>query len=133
MPLIRYELGDLAEVGTAHPSCGRGLPTLRRILGRYRNLFRFRDGKRVWPVFTNFQVHEFVPLKQMQVVQIDLDHVEIRYVPDGSDRPIDLLGLTHSVRTTLDQPVEVTLRPVERIERSPSGKYEDCVSLVPAK
>jgi phenylacetate-CoA ligase len=33
MPLLRYELGDYAEVGEPCP-CGRGLPVLSRILGR---------------------------------------------------------------------------------------------------
>ena len=33
MPLIRYDIGDYEEVGEAC-SCGRGLPVLRRILGR---------------------------------------------------------------------------------------------------
>ncbi len=32
-PMIRYEIADHAEVGPLCP-CGRGLPTLRRILGR---------------------------------------------------------------------------------------------------
>src|SRR5262249_24047775 len=43
MPLIRYEVGDLAEVGSPSSRCGRGLPLLRRVVGRYRNVFRFRD------------------------------------------------------------------------------------------
>jgi phenylacetate-CoA ligase len=34
-PLIRYELGDHAEAGGAC-SCGRGLPTLKRVLGHAR-------------------------------------------------------------------------------------------------
>ena len=33
MPLIRYDVGDDAEVGAPCP-CGRGLPVLTRILGR---------------------------------------------------------------------------------------------------
>jgi phenylacetate-CoA ligase len=33
MPLVRYDIGDLAEVGDPCP-CGRGLPVLRRIAGR---------------------------------------------------------------------------------------------------
>ncbi len=37
-PTIRYAIGDYAEVGTG--TCGRGLPSLRRILGRSRNLMR---------------------------------------------------------------------------------------------
>jgi phenylacetate-CoA ligase len=44
-PLIRYEIGDYAEVGAAC-SCGRGLPVLKRIMGRYRNLLTLPDGTR---------------------------------------------------------------------------------------
>jgi phenylacetate-CoA ligase len=130
MPLIRYELGDMAEVGSPQPACGRGLPTLRRILGRYRNMFRFRDGTTAWPVVSWFKLHEFIALKQFQIVQIDLDRVEIRYVPKGAGQAVDLAGLTQRVRTALRQPVEVTVRSVDRIERPPSGKFEDCISLV---
>src|SRR5262249_3124394 len=45
MPLIRYALEDMAEVAPTPASCGRAHPTLRRILGRSRNLFRFRNGQ----------------------------------------------------------------------------------------
>ncbi|HMK67700.1 MAG TPA: AMP-binding protein, partial [Stellaceae bacterium] len=38
-PILRYEIGDWAEPGGPCP-CGRGLPTLRRILGRERNLVK---------------------------------------------------------------------------------------------
>ncbi len=130
MPLIRYELGDLAEVGAAIPSCGRELPTLRRILGRYRNMFRFRDGTTLYPNVASFQLNQFVAFKQWQVVQTDFDHVEIRYVVELPQQTVNLRALTDRVRAVLSQPVDVVLRAVDSIERSPSGKYEDCISLV---
>jgi phenylacetate-coenzyme A ligase PaaK-like adenylate-forming protein len=120
---------DLAEAGTAILSCGRGLPTLRRILGRYRNVFRFRDGTKVWP--TPAPLKTSIALKQFQVVQTDFDHIEIRYVPESADQPIDLAALTQRVRSALRQPVNVTLRAVPTIPRSPNGKYEDFISQVP--
>jgi phenylacetate-CoA ligase len=130
MPLIRYELGDFAEVGSADPACERKLPTLRRIMGRYRNLFRFRDGTRIWPVATLFRLPDFVMLKQFQIVQTDFDHIEIKYVPEGTPGAVDLAALTQRVRTVLKQPVDVTLRAVDSIERTATGKFEDCISLV---
>jgi phenylacetate-CoA ligase len=94
MPLIRYEIGDLAEAGSDRARCRRGLPSLRRILGRYRNLFRFRDGTTVWP--QQMGLGKFIAHKQFQVVQTNHDHIEIRYVPAPTDQPIDLPGLTDS-------------------------------------
>jgi phenylacetate-CoA ligase len=132
MPLIRYELGDMAEVSTTPSACGRGLPTLRRIVGRYRNLFRYQDGSTSLPAVSRFKLADFIAIKRFQVVQIDLDHVEIRYVPreEGSNQRIDYAGLTERVRSVLRQPVQVAVRRVVQIDRSSSGKYEDCISLV---
>src|SRR6185437_16003324 len=48
MPLIRYAIGDYAEVGAPCP-CGRGLPVIERLLGRRRNMVTLPDGRRAWP------------------------------------------------------------------------------------
>ena len=130
-PLIRYEPGDLAEAGSERARCRRGLPSLRRILGRYRNVFRFRDGRIVSPSAGQFRLREFLPLKQVQIVQLDHDRVEICWLGDGEEHPVDLAALTERVCTVLRQRVEVSLLKVDAIERSPSGKFEDCISLVP--
>ena len=45
MPLIRYAIGDLAEVGAACP-CGRTLPVLRRVLGRTRDMLVLPSGEK---------------------------------------------------------------------------------------
>ena len=45
MPLLRYEIGDYAEVGPTC-DCGRTLPVLTRILGRDRNRLVMPNGER---------------------------------------------------------------------------------------
>jgi phenylacetate-CoA ligase len=132
MPLVRYEMGDVAQVGAAVASCGRGLPNLRRILGRYRNMFRFRSGRIVWPDLANFHLREWIPLKQLQLIQLDFDTIEIRYVPLATDVMVDITGLTDHIRSIIHEPIVLKLQPVERIDRPPSGKFEDCISLVGA-
>jgi phenylacetate-CoA ligase len=132
MPLIRYELGDMAEAGSAPAACGRGLPTIRRILGRARHMFRFRDGTTIWPIPGDFAVRKFIAAKQVQIVQTDLDHIEIRYVPQDTGELPDVSALTQRIRTVMRQPVHVVVRSVDQIERSPTGKYEECLSLVAA-
>ena len=123
--------GTWQKVGSTPAACGHGLPTWRRILGRDRNMFRFRDGTTSWPIAGSFKLYEFIALKQFQVVQTDPNRIEIRYVPAPPERQIDLPALTQRVRTVLRQPVEVSVRSVDHIDRSRSGKYEDCISLVP--
>ena len=129
MPFIRFELGDVAEVGCAEPSCGRGLPTLRRILGRVRNMFRFSDGSVIWPIASAFRLGEYVNHTQYQIVQTDLQHIEIRYVWEGEPQKIDVAGLTQQVCSALKQRVSVAVCRVSEIPRTRTGKYEDCVSL----
>ena len=68
---------------------------------------------------------------QFQVVQTELDHAEIRYICELDQRPIDLAALTQRVRSALRQPVDVSLRVVNKIERSRSGKFEVFITLVP--
>ncbi|MEO6609789.1 MAG: AMP-binding protein, partial [Aestuariivirga sp.] len=48
-PIFRYDIGDYAEQGDGC-LCGRGLPTLNRIMGRERNLVMKPDGTRNWPL-----------------------------------------------------------------------------------
>jgi phenylacetate-CoA ligase len=81
-PLIRYAIGDYAEL--AEPcSCGRGLLSLRRILGRRRNLLTLPTGERFWPVFGTRIFRDISPaIRQYQVVQTVLDRLEVRLVTD---------------------------------------------------
>lgn len=46
MPLIRYELGDLAEWGD-ECSCGRPMPVIKTVWGRERHLIKRPDGKQI--------------------------------------------------------------------------------------
>ncbi len=128
-PLLRYDLGDLAEVGGPCP-CGRGLPVLERILGRVRNLLVYPDGRRTWPFFTDRGLEEIAPIRQFQVVQRALDHLELRMVVDRPVTAEEEARLKVLLHDQLDQEFEVTLTRVDRIERGPGGKFEDFRSEV---
>jgi phenylacetate-CoA ligase len=78
-PIIRYEIRDYAEAGGACP-CGRGLPTLKRILGRRRNMVTLPDGSRHWPLVGLHAFRGIAPIRQYQAVQHSLDTVEMNLV-----------------------------------------------------
>src|SRR5208282_1975053 len=44
-PFIRYEIGDLATRGPDRCPCGRGLPSLVRVLGKRRPMFRLAGNR----------------------------------------------------------------------------------------
>ena len=81
-PLVRYDIRDYAEVGGACP-CGRGLPTLKRILGRERNLVIKPDGTRNWPLVGFHQFRDIAPIQQYQFIQHDLETIEVRLVSEA--------------------------------------------------
>jgi phenylacetate-CoA ligase len=123
-------MGDWGALSAEPCACGRTLPQFDRIHGRSRNMFRFSDGTRVWPVLQSWKVQSLVPHRQFQVVQTGPDEIEYRYVPADPSRPVDAAGLTALARAQLHPNVRITPVAVEAIARSPGGKREDYVSLV---
>ncbi|MCW8890088.1 MAG: AMP-binding protein, partial [Sedimenticola sp.] len=78
-PLLRYDIGDYAELGESC-SCGRGLPIIKRIAGRVRNMLVLPNGERFWPLFGPSKCAAVAPIKQIQCVQQDYTKLEIRMV-----------------------------------------------------
>jgi len=130
MPLIRYDIGDYAEAGAQNPKCIRGLPTIRRILGRARNRFQFADGTVQWPELADFRLRELIRYKDLQLLQQEPHRIEVRYVPDGPEAQIDTEKVVQRIREVLRQPVVVSLSTVAELGRITYGKIEDCISLV---
>ncbi len=129
-PFIRYDTGDLGIMAAEPCGCGRTLSVIDTILGRTRNIFRFVDGTTALPRLESSKVQPFVPHRQFQVVQTALDRIEYRYVPAGPGQTNDIAGLTDFVRRRLHPSLTVVAIAMDAIPRSPSGKYEDYVSLV---
>ena len=130
MPFIRYEIGDYAVAGPAKVKCPVRLPTLTRVLGRYRNTFTLKDGRIIYPYVAIGRFRDFIPFEQVQVVQTDYDAVEVRYVP-LSKAKADEAGLQAYLREAIDPSLHVCAKAVDEIPRSASGKFEDFLSLVP--
>jgi phenylacetate-CoA ligase len=130
MPFIRYDIGDFAVSTEETCSCGSVLPRLAAILGRQRNVFTFSDGSQhsPWKWRSVFAPH--LRAAQLQIVQTALDRIEIRYVPQAGAEAPDVAAIEQIGRKAIHPSVTVRPVAVAKIERHPSGKIEDCVSLV---
>lgn len=129
MPLIRYASGDYAEVA-APCACGRGLPALRRIVGRQRNMLVRPDGVRHWPSFPSEAWREIAPVVQIQLIQDAVDHIEARLVMARDLTDGEAGRLIVALQECLGYPFRITLQRVDVIPRSASQKYEDFISLL---
>jgi phenylacetate-CoA ligase len=126
-PLVRYDIGDLAEV--AGPcACGRGLPVLRRILGRERNLILLPDGSRHWPLVGFGRFREVAPIQQYQLIQHSREEVEVRLVAERGLTANEEAELGDVIRGALGHPFQLRFTYFEsEIPRGPGGKFEEFV------
>lgn len=124
MPLLRYELGDHAEVG-GPCECGRGLPVLKRIMGRTRNMLMTPDGQQHWPRFGRRRMLAIAPIRQYQFVQHAADALEVRLT---TARPLTVAeeqALVRHIHERTPYPYEVTFTYSDEIPPGPGGKRED--------
>jgi phenylacetate-CoA ligase len=123
-PLIRYEIGDYAELGAPCP-CGRGLPVLTRILGRVRNMVTLPNGERYWPSITAGRYAAIAPIRQMQMVQKSQERIEVKLVIDRPLTPEEARQLRELIHLRIRYPFEIDVTYHDEIPRGPGGKYED--------
>lgn len=129
MPMIRYDILDYAEVGDPC-SCGRGLPVLKRIVGRQRNLLTLPDGRRVWPRFGVKGYLKIAPILQLQVVQHSMLDIEARVVTQRPMSEAEREAFVAHLHDRLRYPFPVRVTTLREIPRAESGKFEDFLSLI---
>lgn len=131
-PLIRYEIGDYAEAGEICP-CGRGLPTLRRVVGRQRNMLRLPNGDQRWPPTRYPELVKVAPIRQFQLVQKTVERIEARFVVEReltTEEEKQVIGI---IQQKLGYSFEVALTYSTELPRSRSGKFEEFISELPSE
>jgi phenylacetate-CoA ligase len=130
MPLLRYEIGDVAR---AHENMDVGGPrsavAITDLQGKEADLLSPPDGRSV----TTFQVLRAIrgalPHAQYRLLALSPGAYVLQYVP-GAGFSQDSAGDARKVLIDLLGPgVEVDLQPVSEIRREPSGKQRPIVNL----
>jgi phenylacetate-CoA ligase len=129
MPLVRYEVGDIAVPGAAC-ACGRGLPVIERIAGRVRNMMTLPDGRRHWPVFDDAIFGAIELITQYQVVQASLRKLELHVVARRALTDAERETIRDRFGARLHRDFEIELIVRESIARGPGGKYEGFISRI---
>jgi len=121
MPMIRYDIGDFAEVGERCP-CGRGLPVLKRIIGREQDLVTLPGSEKRWTLLSAGNIESFLaiaPVRQYQFVQKDMQTIEARLVVERGLTGAEKEGLRDWIVGKLNHPFKVTFSIVDEIPRTP--------------
>lgn len=124
-PLIRYEIGDYAEVGEPCP-CGRSLAPIRRFLGRERNLVLLPDGTRHWPLVGFHRWDEVFPVRQFQFIQTDRESITAKMSADSRPTREQEDRLTAIIQAALGHRFDIRFAwQTEPLPRGPGGKFEE--------
>jgi phenylacetate-CoA ligase len=131
MPLLRYELGDYAEVGPPCP-CGRTLPVLKRIVGRARSRLRMPDGQRRFPDNPALDFAAIPTIRRYQIAQVAGDLVEVRMVVTVPLTTAQEAALTEALAVSLGHRFPLRFVALPELPGGPGGKFLDIICELPA-
>ncbi len=130
MPFIRYKIGDRAKISSRECSCGRGLPMIDEVLGRTFDIIRFPNGNKVSGTFWTILLKTQPGIKNLQVVQKQIDHIQINYVPDNSVQQIDFDSFITKIHEYSGSSLKVTFQKFDTIPLTKAGKLLFIISEI---
>jgi phenylacetate-CoA ligase len=134
MPLIRYEIGDMAIAGPENCSCGSFLPALKKVTGRITSPFIRKNGT---TVPAEFFIHllgvvcfEEGKFEKFQVIQEDYEKIRIKLVTHNELSDKYRNEVDEKIRFVMGPECIIIWEPVAEIPKTPSGKYVYTISQV---
>ncbi len=128
MPLIRYNIGDIATISNATCACGRQAPLVEKIDGRIESYIITPDGRYLGRL--DFLFKNTDAIEEAQLFQDKLDHVSVRIVRTPHYGTKHEMELINDLRRYLGDQMEITLEYLNEIPRDPNGKFRQIVSSV---
>lgn len=130
MPILRYEIGDIGEFKN-NCTCGRNLPVISSIYGRYRNMLRLSDGRKFWPRFGLRKIYENYGIKQFQVIQTKIDNLEVHFHVDKILTEFALNEIQNTMIKSLGISLDIHFfEHFEPLDKKTNGKFEEFISLI---
>ncbi len=133
MPLVRYELGDLAVPAPpdARCACGRTLPMLERLEGRVPDLITVSDGTYLVPHFFVVLFKGLQSIYRYQIYQQAPDHMRVRLVGHPGCQRQEVEGVVRSkVAAATRDHIQPEFDWVAEIPLSGAGKRRLVISDV---
>jgi phenylacetate-CoA ligase len=133
MPLIRYEIGDMATLGPEMCSCGQVLPTLKKVNGRIVGNFILKNGTIVDSGFFILlfdEVSEEAGIEKWQVIQEDYDKIRIKVMFRGEIADQFKTDFDKKIRVGMGSECKIRWDIVDEIPKTPSGKFMNTQSLI---
>ncbi len=130
MPLIRYDMGDIVTISDESCPCGRHFQVVESIEGREGVVIKTPSGREFGSAILTHLLYGTNHILESQIIQDSLDHITIRYVPDKDFCRDDLRAFEKLITRHLPGELKITLKQVEKVERTLSGKVKPVVSHI---
>ena len=122
MPLIRYEIGDLAVRGPDQCGCGDFSHTIAKVTGRSSDPFVLEDGTVIYSYFNQlFYFKDWI--HSFQIVQEEYKQVKIFIRLQGKINQKDQLQIEQQMRLVMGHDCIIIWEIVDEIPKTSSGKY----------
>jgi len=126
MPLIRYNIGDLASWG-GECSCGRSLPVLKSIEGRCDDMITLPSGRKITPmtILVEYRGNIYKGISEYQIIQERPDLFVVKVVPtkDGFKNEKEMRDRIKEACFGEDVTVEIEL--VDKIKKIGTKQRRD--------
>jgi phenylacetate-CoA ligase len=123
MPLLRYRTGDTAiPDGGASCSCGRGLPTIRSLVGRIDDMVVTPEGTTVGPTALGLAFKVIPELCEAQIVQSSPEAIAVSLVVTPKFGPSHEARVREELHKRLGQRIRIDVGYVDAIPKTVSGK-----------
>jgi phenylacetate-coenzyme A ligase PaaK-like adenylate-forming protein len=131
MPIIRYKLGDIGIPCAKKCECGRELALMQEVCGRVADFLVRKDGSLVAGVSLVERTLTVYPgIRQMQIVQEDLDNIVLNLVKNDSyNREIEQ-DLKAEFKNLVGSHNTIHINFMGAIKQEDSGKYRFSISKV---
>ncbi len=133
MPFVRYIIGDRAVAGLQACSCGRGLPLLKKVVGRQVDVLITADGQQLAGEFFPHLFKDYSAIRQFQVVQKQLNLIEIKLVVDKPWASESRLALCGEIERTIGPSTKLEMREVDTIPLTSAGKHRVVMGHTPRR
>jgi phenylacetate-coenzyme A ligase PaaK-like adenylate-forming protein len=128
MPFIRYLTGDRAVAGFSQCSCGRGLPLLRKVVGRQLDILTTPSGRQIPGEFFPHLIKDFAPVRRFQVVQTERDLIRLKIVVDEHWTAELRTHLERQILDQVDDSCRLVIEEVADIPLTAAGKLQVVVN-----
>jgi phenylacetate-CoA ligase len=128
MPLIRYQVGDIATPKSGMCSCGRSFGLIKSIQGRDTDVIFTPDGNRLIVHFFTGILEHFSEIDSFQVVQKDINSILLLIVLRDNSDPTIQQRVINALKQKGTGKLKINIQIVDEIPLTKGGKRRFVIS-----